>query len=623
MASPAFAQYPSNNGLFEVSAREACVGATISITNPCDNCEDYDFDNDGDADGTFFEYTRTGTFTVEALAAGGNVTDQVTVTIYADTIPQFNVYRCGGRTVEVKINDDNYDSYRIDWGDGNQNILSGTDTEELHTYASTGNKNISVTGLYDLGPVSGSGNCTPNEQTVAVDDVLPVATISQIYPPNNQSDRVVIKYSAPPNALYKLQLAINNSTNWIPAQDILPSNDSIVVTNLLLDENFYCFRIATLDACQQGNPPATFSSELCTQDLDVTFTDNEENILSWRTSSTTGTDFTIIIDEEGSLLTPTFSISRRSYTHSEIMCNLDYCYTLRTNYPGGATVTSLKKCGTAKLVTTRPAVTDLVSRVAGSEISLNWTDAPDTDSFESYNLFRSSNGGSFNVVATDLTMSEYVDTGLTPASTQYCYQVNYVDRCGNISVRSRDFCVIFLSAQSANLEIVELHWNPYNGYTDGVAEYRVEKFDADDNLLASFTTTDNQYIDELNISDPQELNYRVTAIPNDGTFQSSVSNILSVTRKVVLNVPNAFTPGSGGENNTFRIVTPFLEDLDMKIFNRWGELIYHSTNPDSGWPGTDQNGNSLPQDTYIYSAKLIFESGATSDITGTVFLLRR
>lgn len=611
------AQYSSDNGQFEVNAKEACVGATISITDPCTNCADYDFNGDRNGDGTSFQYTTPGEYTIEAFVAGGTVTDQVSVTIYSDTIPQFNAYRCGGRSVEVKINDDNYDSYRIEWGDGSQNEISGTDTEELHTYANQGTFTITVSGLYNLG--DGTGNCTPNEQDVQIVENIPTAEITAIYPLNNQPDKVVIKYNAPQNTLYRLQLAINNNTNWIPSKNISPAADSIVIKNLQLDQSFYCFRIATLDACQPGNPPSAYSPVLCTQDFDVDFTNDEENILTWRTNNINATS--ISIDRED-VLFGALNPSRRSYTDTEVTCNNEYCYTLISNYPSGATVKSLQKCGTARLVTTPPAVDDIAIQVSEGQIMLDWEEPPATTSVEQYDLFVSTNGSPYETATDNLTSSNFIDTGIDPAKSKYCYKVRYNDRCNNTSTISTGFCAIFLSG-SISFKVIGLNWSSYNGYSGGVSFYLVEVFNKNGSMIDSFNTRETNYSDTLDLSDPQVLMYKVTAIPNDGSLENSISNVYVAKRKTVVSVPNAFVPESDGENSIFNIISPFIEEIDLRIFNRWGEMIYRTTDPDEGWPGTDMQGNLLPQGTYIYSARIISESGEASEAKGSVILLKR
>ncbi|MBK8954030.1 MAG: gliding motility-associated C-terminal domain-containing protein [Saprospiraceae bacterium] len=80
-------------------------------------------------------------------------------------------------------------------------------------------------------------------------------------------------------------------------------------------------------------------------------------------------------------------------------------------------------------------------------------------------------------------------------------------------------------------------------------------------------------------------------------------NMILVDECNCLAFPNAFTPANGDAiNNDFRpfVLCPgLIGQYSLKIFNRWGQEIFESLSPDSGWEGT-QDGKSLPIDTYMY-----------------------
>ncbi|MCS6967256.1 MAG: gliding motility-associated C-terminal domain-containing protein [Cytophagales bacterium] len=54
----------------------------------------------------------------------------------------------------------------------------------------------------------------------------------------------------------------------------------------------------------------------------------------------------------------------------------------------------------------------------------------------------------------------------------------------------------------------------------------------------------------------------------------------------LIELPTAFTPHSTPANNLFRIYHQNLQSVDIQIYNRWGNLVYRSHNPDQGWDGT-------------------------------------
>ncbi len=106
-------------------------------------------------------------------------------------------------------------------------------------------------------------------------------------------------------------------------------------------------------------------------------------------------------------------------------------------------------------------------------------------------------------------------------------------------------------------------------------------------------------------------------VVTEGTFYATISeSICSVTDTIqVLRelcdcrfmIPNAFSPNGDGRNDTFRLVKEAdcnLEDFELKIFNRWGQLIYRTTDPLSGWDG-NLNGRQAEMGTYMYHCSFI------------------
>jgi gliding motility-associated-like protein len=64
-------------------------------------------------------------------------------------------------------------------------------------------------------------------------------------------------------------------------------------------------------------------------------------------------------------------------------------------------------------------------------------------------------------------------------------------------------------------------------------------------------------------------------------------------------IPNVFSPNGDGLNDLFKPVGNFTE-LDVKIFNRYGELIYQSIQLNEGWNGRTTAGKQCKAGTYFY-----------------------
>lgn len=86
-------------------------------------------------------------------------------------------------------------------------------------------------------------------------------------------------------------------------------------------------------------------------------------------------------------------------------------------------------------------------------------------------------------------------------------------------------------------------------------------------------------------------------------------------------IPNAFTPNGDDINEVFRVYSIGINEFELLIFNRWGQLIYQSKDINEGWDGT-YKGNQCQQDVYVY--KLIYRGLGLSQQqqVGRVSLIR-
>jgi gliding motility-associated-like protein len=84
----------------------------------------------------------------------------------------------------------------------------------------------------------------------------------------------------------------------------------------------------------------------------------------------------------------------------------------------------------------------------------------------------------------------------------------------------------------------------------------------------------------------------------------------------VYELPNVFTPDGNGLNDLFNpLPYRYVKDIDLKIFNRWGMLVFTTTDPDINWNGqTNNNGEVLPDGVYYYTCIVneIFLAGVVS-----------
>ncbi len=86
-------------------------------------------------------------------------------------------------------------------------------------------------------------------------------------------------------------------------------------------------------------------------------------------------------------------------------------------------------------------------------------------------------------------------------------------------------------------------------------------------------------------------------------------------------VPNAFSPDGDGKNDEFDGKGAGYTARKMMIFNRWGELIFESTDPDVDWDGTVK-GEKVKPDVYVYKIKVKDHKGNWHEKKGHVTVVR-
>ncbi len=86
---------------------------------------------------------------------------------------------------------------------------------------------------------------------------------------------------------------------------------------------------------------------------------------------------------------------------------------------------------------------------------------------------------------------------------------------------------------------------------------------------------------------------------------------------------NSFTPGTTeGKNDLFGLETPLrITEFELRIINRWGQKIYHSSDPNKKWDGR-VNGELCPTGQYIYYATFKSPEKEIQVYNGTVYLMR-
>lgn len=86
-------------------------------------------------------------------------------------------------------------------------------------------------------------------------------------------------------------------------------------------------------------------------------------------------------------------------------------------------------------------------------------------------------------------------------------------------------------------------------------------------------------------------------------------------------IPTAFSPNGDGNNDILYIRGSAIQTVDLKIFNRWGEMVFHTTDVAIGWDGK-YKGKPHEMDAFAYVLNVVFIDETTFYKKGNVTLLR-
>lgn len=231
--------------------------------------------------------------------------------------------------------------------------------------------------------------------------------------------------------------------------------------------------------------------------------------------------------------------------------------------------------------------------------------------------------------------TSFADTGLQN-NTEYCYFVRSIGTFGAPDIidpvlnESQILCaepydleppcapVLSLDVDCAS-EVVWLTWNnPNNDCADDVTAYALyyaPVIGQELQQVATFSSAqDTSFAFNLGVENGSIAGcYAVTAldsilpgpggIPNQN--ESAFSNVLCADNCPIYFLPNVFSPNSDGVNDFFAPLQPykFIESVDFKVFNRWGGLVFETTDPALNWDGTSNDSGEVVSDgVYYYTA---------------------
>ena len=278
-------------------------------------------------------------------------------------------------------------------------------------------------------------------------------------------------------------------------------------------------------------------------------------------------------------------------------------------------------------------------------IDLNWEPQVPWEN-DTIVIYKQNSLGLFDSIAF-VNANTFTDSNLINGNT-YCYYVksigkysasgfsnpliNYSQIACGVPVDEEPPCAPILQA-STNCTLIEnyLVWNnTNNSCSDDVVAYKLY-------YKQSLNNDYNEIYYAQNENDTTYMHsgletivgcYYVIAIDSFGN-ESELSKLtcIDIDSCRLYSLPNVFTPNNDGYNDLF-VPFPydFVEKVDMNIFNRWGGLVFSTTDPDINWDGKDMTTNNNSTDGVYFFVCVVYEKRLEGiverTIHGTVSLYR-
>ncbi len=229
------------------------------------------------------------------------------------------------------------------------------------------------------------------------------------------------------------------------------------------------------------------------------------------------------------------------------------------------------------------------------------------------------NAINYSIIKNNTFLTQTPDTSYTDKKANTLipnsYTIKAISICNDSSKIDDIAQTIYLQANRNDNNEAQLNWTAYQRWDAGVNTYSL--FSQNEaGVFELMTTFNNQTMDYLDkefagISEAQRC-YKIIADEKDGNLQQSGSNVFCLPLKPVLLIPSAFSPNGDGVNDIWKIDYKGIKEAQIKIFNRWGEVIYIYTAEKPEWDGR-YKGIFVPPGAYFYHIE------ATGIKTGKVY----
>jgi gliding motility-associated-like protein len=115
----------------------------------------------------------------------------------------------------------------------------------------------------------------------------------------------------------------------------------------------------------------------------------------------------------------------------------------------------------------------------------------------------------------------------------------------------------------------------------------------------------------------------VQIVKNEAGCTDTVYNFVRIKPAFALYVPDAFTPNRDGLNDEFYAKGVGIVEFEMRIYDRWGHLVFSTDKITQGWDGhKNSSAEPVKQDVYTWKATVLDIHKKTHNLVGHVSLIK-
>lgn len=427
---------------------------------------------------------------------------------------------------------------------------------------------------------------------------------------------------------------------WNPIDTVYGVNNTFYAdtnSNGCIENTAYS--VATIDTCGSSGPKEENKERTNMRIDEIIFNVCDESIsLNWtKYRAPEPATYEIWFSENGSPFQFAGEVpgSDSVFMHPNVSNAVTYTYYIHTEFPTGSSTTCQKEITTHQYIEPQYIYFANADVLPSQEIELTvdvdiavpscWWDVYRTDPGTSTALKVAS------INRNDLNNNPlvFVDSNVDPSLGSYVYFIKVLDSCSIEKLISNSLETIHLTGEIVDSQSNHMQWTAFEGWDADVEKYYIYRMMGEqepDSPIDSVGAQTFEFTDDyssLGNVDGRFVYWIEAAEQAGNTFgykARSNSNRLNLFLESQMYFANAFKPG--GYNPEFKPVSRFFSGTayNFQIYNRWGQLIFETSDPEAGWSGT-YKGEIVEQGVYIYHVSYLDVYSKSTVYRGTVTVI--